>query len=77
MDENYLRQLWWSYGEEITCRISIDKYGGTYAFIDFQSHEGAGKLLQSLNGTQIPNTNKYFKLNWSNRDGNGVPIVNK
>ncbi|KAI8647751.1 RNA dependent RNA polymerase-domain-containing protein [Parasitella parasitica] len=76
MDENYLRQLWWSYGEEITCRISIDKYGSTYAFIDFQSHEGAGKLLQTLNGTQIPNTNSYFKLNWSNRDGNGVPIVN-
>ncbi|KAI8876697.1 RNA-binding domain-containing protein [Backusella circina FSU 941] len=74
MDENYLRQLWWSFGEEVTCRISIDKYGGTYAFIDFTSHEAANKLLTSLNGSQIPNTNKFFKLNWSNRDGNGVPI---
>lgn len=76
MDENYLRQLYWSLGEEVSCRISIDKYGGTYAFIDFNSHEAAGKILSTVNGTTIPNTNKVFKLNWSNRDGNGVPINN-
>ncbi|KAI9251659.1 RNA dependent RNA polymerase-domain-containing protein [Helicostylum pulchrum] len=76
MDENYLRQLWWSMGEEVSCRISIDKYGGSYAFIDFATHEGASKALATLNGSQIPQTNKIFKLNWSNRDGNGVPIVN-
>ncbi|PHZ10858.1 uncharacterized protein RHIMIDRAFT_258055 [Rhizopus microsporus ATCC 52813] len=74
MDDNYLRQLWWSMGQEVTCRISIDKYGGTYAFIDFTTHEAASKSLISFNGTQIPNTNKIFKLNWSNRDGNGMPL---
>jgi hypothetical protein len=66
MDENYLRQLWWSFGD-----------GGTYAFIDFNSHDAANKYLTSLNGSQIPNTNKFFKLNWSNRDGNGVPMNTK
>ncbi|KAI7904026.1 uncharacterized protein BX663DRAFT_353067 [Cokeromyces recurvatus] len=76
MDENYLRQLYWSLGEDVSCRISIDKYGGTYAFIDFPVHESASKFLQTYNGTQIPNTSKYFKLNWSNRDGNGMPILN-
>lgn len=74
MDDNYLRQLWWSMGQEVTCRISIDKYGGTYAFIDFTTHEAASKSLITFNGTQIPNTNKIFKLNWSNRDGNGMPL---
>ncbi|CAO3646486.1 unnamed protein product [Mucor hiemalis] len=76
MDENYLRQLWWSVGEEVTLRISIDKYGGSYAFVDFTTHEAANKAVSTLNGTPIPQTNKYFKLNWSNRDGNGVPFTN-
>ncbi|KAI8977017.1 RNA dependent RNA polymerase-domain-containing protein [Mycotypha africana] len=76
MNDDWLRQLFWSLGEEVTTRISIDKYGGTYAFIDFKTHEGATKILQTYNGTIIPNTNKYFKLNWSNRDGNGMPILN-
>lgn len=77
MDENYLRQLWWSVGEEVTLRISIDKYGGSYAFVDFTTHEAANKAVSTLNGTPIPQTNKYFKLNWSNRDGNGVPFTNR
>lgn len=78
MDESYLRQLFWSLGEEVTVRASVDKYGGAYAFIEFQSHEGANKILQSVNGTLIPNTSKYFRLNWSSRDGNGNPMpVNK
>jgi hypothetical protein len=77
MDENYIRQLWWSLGEEVSCRLSIDKYGGSYAFVEFTSHEGASKALATLNGTQIPNTTHYFKLNWSSRDGNGMPFANK
>ncbi|KAG2209826.1 hypothetical protein INT47_001975, partial [Mucor saturninus] len=76
MDENYLRQLWWSMGYEVSCRISVDKYGGSYAFVDFPNHEEATKALTTYNGTSIPQTNKCFKLNWSNRDGNGVPFVN-
>jgi RNA recognition motif-containing protein len=77
MDESYLRQLFWSLGEEVTCRLSVDKYGGAYSFIEFQSHEGANKVLQNMNGTQIPNTTKYFRLNWSSRDGNGNPMPTK
>lgn len=76
MDENYLRQLWWSMGYEVSCRISVDKYGGSYAFVDFPNHEEATKALTTYNGTSIPQTNKCFKLNWSNRDGNGVPFPN-
>lgn len=77
MDENYIRQLWWSLGEEVSCRLSIDKYGGSYAFVEFNSHESASKALATLNGTQIPSTNHYFKLNWSSRDSNGMPFGSK
>ncbi|CAO3669893.1 unnamed protein product [Rhizopus stolonifer] len=77
MDDNYLRQLWWSLGHEVSSRISIDKYGGSYAFIDFSTHDAASKFSVSYNGTQIPNTNQIFKLNWSNRDGNGMPLLQR
>ncbi|KAG1051995.1 hypothetical protein G6F43_005836 [Rhizopus delemar] len=77
MDENYLRQLWWNLGHEVSCRISVDKYGANYAFIDFLTREAASKSLITFNGTQIPNTNKVFKLNWSNRDSNGMPLLQR
>jgi hypothetical protein len=68
MDEAYLGRLWWSLGEQVSCRIGMDRYGTRYAFIDFATPEGAAKAL-SLNGTTIPDTQNLFKLNWSNPQG--------
>ncbi|OAD67427.1 hypothetical protein PHYBLDRAFT_174118 [Phycomyces blakesleeanus NRRL 1555(-)] len=69
MDENYVSQLWWSLGEQVTCRMGVDKFGASYAFVDFSSPEAASNVLMSYNGSLIPNTQKQFKLNWSNGGG--------
>lgn len=36
-----------------------------YGFIEFVSHEAADKVLQSYNGTMMPNTDQAFRLNWA------------
>ncbi|KAG6408849.1 hypothetical protein SASPL_131874 [Salvia splendens] len=36
-----------------------------YGFIEFNSHEAAEKVLQSLNGTTMLNTEQPFRLNWA------------
>ncbi|KAI9028161.1 hypothetical protein CLU79DRAFT_738046 [Phycomyces nitens] len=69
MDENYVSQLWWSLGEQVACRMGVDKFGASYAFVDFSSPEAASNVLMNYNGTPIPNTQKQFKLNWSNGSG--------
>ncbi|CAH1756113.1 7171_t:CDS:2 [Entrophospora sp. SA101] len=49
MDDNYVRQIWYQYGENV----------------NFLSNAAAVKALASLNGTSIPGTNRIFKLNWA------------
>jgi RNA recognition motif-containing protein len=39
-----------------------------YCFVDFQNPEAAAKAL-TLNGQQIPNSNRPFKLNWASGGG--------
>lgn len=36
-----------------------------YGFIEFVSHEAAEKVLQTYNGTIMPNTDQAFRLNWA------------
>ncbi|GJT40900.1 polyadenylate-binding protein RBP47-like protein, partial [Tanacetum coccineum] len=36
-----------------------------YVFSEFLSHEAAEKVLQTYNGTIMPNTDQAFRLNWS------------
>ncbi|THG06247.1 hypothetical protein TEA_025836 [Camellia sinensis var. sinensis] len=36
-----------------------------YGFIEFLSHAAAEKVLQSFNGTTMPNTEQTFRLNWA------------
>ena len=36
-----------------------------YGFVEFPNHEIAYKVFMLLNGTQIPNTNRNYKLNWA------------
>ncbi len=40
-------------------------YSEGYGFIEFVSHAAAEKILQSFNGTQMPNTDQPFRLNWA------------
>jgi len=68
MDENWLRQLWYSFGQTVTIKMIRDKFSGMpagYCFVTFNSPAAAMKTLNTFNGSPIPNTHKFFKLNWS------------
>lgn len=36
-----------------------------YGFVEFYSHAAAENVLQSYNGTVMPNTDQLFRLNWA------------
>lgn len=40
-----------------------------YCFVEFSNSSSAAKALMSLNGTPIPGTAKFFKLNWASGGG--------
>lgn len=40
-------------------------YSEGYGFVEFVSHAAAEKILQAYNGTQMPNTEQPFRLNWA------------
>ena len=78
MDETYLRQLFSSFGENVSVKMIRDKMTGGYAnycFLEFYSNAQASKNLNALNGTPIPNTNKVFRLNWASGGGHGAQGV--
>ncbi|KAJ1559276.1 hypothetical protein HK405_011288 [Cladochytrium tenue] len=72
MDENYIKQLWYSLGENVTVKMIRDKSTGTsagYCFVDFGSHTSALRQLSTVQGFVIPGTNRIFKLNWASGGG--------
>ncbi|KAI9356264.1 hypothetical protein DFJ73DRAFT_623217 [Zopfochytrium polystomum] len=72
MDENYIKQLWFSLGENVTVKMIRDKNTGTsagYCFVDFGTHASALKQLANVQGYVIPGTNRIFKLNWASGGG--------
>ncbi|KAI8013452.1 Polyadenylate-binding protein RBP47 [Camellia lanceoleosa] len=48
-------------GYYLISRLVSQRYG----FIEFVSHAAAEKVLQSFNGTIMPNTEQTFRLNWA------------
>jgi len=74
MDENYVRQSWYTLGEQVNVKFIRDKFTGAnagYCFVDFVSNAAAVKALSTVNGTVIPGTNRVFKLNWASGGGLG------
>nr|CAG8481856.1 1482_t:CDS:2 [Entrophospora candida] len=72
MDENFIRQIWYQLGENVSVKIIRDKFTGTnagYCFVDFVSNSAAVKALTTASGTSIPGTNRVFKLNWATGSG--------
>ncbi|KAJ3071864.1 hypothetical protein HK102_006355 [Quaeritorhiza haematococci] len=72
MDENYIKQLWYSLGENVNVKMIRDKFTGGnagYCFVDFGNAPAAMKYLSTINGTLIPGTNRVFKLNWASGGG--------
>ncbi|ETN42114.1 uncharacterized protein HMPREF1541_04053 [Cyphellophora europaea CBS 101466] len=71
IDENFVRNLWFQVGEQVSVKMIRDKFSGSnagYCFVDFASPQAAHKALQ-LNGTPMPNSNRLFKLNWASGGG--------
>ncbi|KAL0384188.1 UNVERIFIED_CONTAM: Polyadenylate-binding protein RBP47 [Sesamum radiatum] len=68
MDEAYLQSCFSQTGEVVSVKIIRNKQTGQserYGFIEFNSHLAAEKVLQSYNGTVMPNTEQPFRLNWA------------
>ena len=73
MDEDYLINMFAKTGAQVLqAKIIMDKNTNMplgYGFVEFTSHEMAAKVLQLLNQSINPATNKPFKLNWGNQRG--------
>ncbi|XP_042494176.1 polyadenylate-binding protein RBP47-like isoform X2 [Macadamia integrifolia] len=68
MDENYLNNCFGHTGEVISIKVIRNKQTGQsegYGFVEFFSRAAAEKVLQSYNGTTMPNTEQPFRLNWA------------
>ena len=68
MDENFLYSLFVPTGALHTVKIIRNKASNAsegYGFVEFATHAAAEDVLQTLNGTPIPNTDQIFRLNWA------------
>ncbi|KAK6143532.1 hypothetical protein DH2020_023880 [Rehmannia glutinosa] len=68
MDEAYLQSCFSQTGEVFSVKIIRNKHTGQserYGFVEFNSHTAAENVLQSYNGTMMPNTEQPFRLNWA------------
>ncbi|CAN8288604.1 unnamed protein product [Cochlearia groenlandica] len=71
MDENYLTSSFSSSAaaaEIISAKVIRNKHTGLsegYGFVEFLSHDVADKVLQEFNGTNMPNTEQPFRINWA------------
>ncbi|KAF8034170.1 hypothetical protein BT93_C0447 [Corymbia citriodora subsp. variegata] len=68
MDETYLHSCFSHTGEVSSVKVIRNKQTGQsegYGFVEFSSHAMAEKVLQSYNGTSMPNTEQPFRLNWA------------
>ena len=68
MDENYIFGLLSVSGEIVNVKIIRNKVTGAsegYGFVECNSHEAAGRVLEEFNGKPIHDTGAMFKLNWA------------
>ena len=68
MDENYISALFGSAAEVANVKIIRDKMTGLpagYGFVEFNSHEGAARVLNDFNNVPIPGVGRSFRLNWA------------
>ncbi|KAK7387774.1 hypothetical protein VNO78_22566 [Psophocarpus tetragonolobus] len=68
MDENYLYTCFAHTGEVASVKVIRNKQTSQsegYGFIEFTSRAGAERILQTYNGTIMPNGGQNFRLNWA------------
>ncbi|XP_012091368.1 polyadenylate-binding protein RBP45B isoform X2 [Jatropha curcas] len=72
MDESYLHSCFAQTGEVVNVKVIRNKQTGQvegYGFIEFNSHGSAERVLQTYNGTPMPNGEQNFRLNWASFSG--------
>jgi len=68
MDETYLHGCFGNSQEVVSVKIIRNKQTGQsegYGFVEFASHAGAERALQTYNGAQMPNTEQFYRINWA------------
>lgn len=68
MDENYINTCFAHTGELISSKVIRNKLTSQsegYGFVEFRSHAAAENILQTYNGTLMPNSEQNFRLNWA------------
>lgn len=68
MDENYLYNCFSHTGEVGSVKVIRNKQTNQsegYGFLEFISRAGAERVLQTYNGTIMPNGGQNFRLNWA------------
>ncbi|XP_010276064.1 PREDICTED: polyadenylate-binding protein RBP45 isoform X1 [Nelumbo nucifera] len=68
MEENYLHSCFAHTGEVASIKVIHNKQTGQsegYGFIEFLTRAIAERILQTYNGTLMPNVEQNFRLNWA------------
>lgn len=68
MDESYLSGCFAHSAEIVSVKIIRNKITAQsegYGFIEFRSRAAAEAILQTYNGTLMPNTDQSFRMNWA------------
>ncbi|KAK4491721.1 hypothetical protein RD792_002490, partial [Penstemon davidsonii] len=68
MDESYLTSCFAHTGELISAKVIRNKQTGQsegYGFLEFRARAAADNILQSYNGTMMPNSEQTYRLNWA------------
>ncbi|XP_042478309.1 polyadenylate-binding protein RBP45-like isoform X3 [Macadamia integrifolia] len=69
MEESYINCCFAAYaGEVVSVKVIRNKQTGQsdgYGFIEFVSRAAADRILQTYNGTPMPNAEQNFRLNWA------------
>ncbi|KAL3639959.1 Polyadenylate-binding protein rbp45 [Castilleja foliolosa] len=68
MDENYLTNCFYNTGELVSAKVIRNKLTAQsegYGFLEFRSRAAAETILQSYNGTVMPNSEQSYRMNWA------------
>ncbi|KAJ4716355.1 Polyadenylate-binding protein [Melia azedarach] len=68
MDETYLHNCFSHTGQVLNVKVIRNKQTGQsegYGFVEFYSRAAAEKVLQTYNGSIMPNADQPFRLNWA------------
>ncbi|XP_068638750.1 polyadenylate-binding protein RBP45-like [Aristolochia californica] len=68
MEESYIHSCFSHSGEVVSVKVIRNKQTGQsegYGFVEFVNRAAAERILQSYNGTPMPNVEQNFRLNWA------------